>query len=195
MASNTDVTNLEPEYVDFIRGKRYGSPIVMARAGRTAEEQAKWLDLGAMGLVEIGFSQPMRLLVLISQPMRLLVSNFLTNETAPYSSHCCGHQDLERYYHKHSQFLSVCVPCGCACPCNMLCWTLLLPAALYHCVTTSRGAREEARLTAERARKIRTLLFPTMVVKLAKRPGTEEVVEMEAVNFLDHQQITQAVAS
>ena len=42
MASNTDVSNLEPEYVNFIRGKRYGSPIVMARAGQTDGEQVEW---------------------------------------------------------------------------------------------------------------------------------------------------------
>ena len=101
-------------------------------------------------------------------------------------------QNLEGYYHKQSMFQAFCVPCGCPCPCNMICWTVLLPAALYSCITKMIGSKEKASVTAEYIRRVRCVLFPTMIVELSK-DGNGTVNERKVVNFLDHDTLSQDI--
>ena len=101
-------------------------------------------------------------------------------------------QDLESYYYKHSEFLAWCVPCGCPCPCNIICWTALFPVAIFSAVSKRSGSKENAVATARAVRRIRYVLFPTMIVILSKETSGE-VVEREEINFLDHPSINHEV--
>jgi hypothetical protein len=94
-------------------------------------------------------------------------------------------QDIESYYYKHSEFLAWCVPCGCACPCNIICWTALFPVAIFSAVSKRSGSKENAVAQAQAVRRIRYVLFPTLIVKLSK-DTSGKVFLKKGFNFLDH---------
>jgi hypothetical protein len=100
-------------------------------------------------------------------------------------------QDLERYYYQHGQFQACCVPWGCACPFNILCWTVGFPLALMSCFK-KKISEEDALKNATDSRCIRYILFPTMIVGLSKNEN-EEVVQCRIYKFSKYPSIKHEV--
>ena len=124
----TNINQLEPEYINFIRNQKYGTPKSFTKAH--------------------------------------------------------SYEELEAYYAGHAKFLAWCVPCGCPCPCNIICWSALFPVALYSCLTSDSDPGASARAVE----KLRYVLFPTMIVKLTKK-ADGEVREVSTLNFLDFEHL------
>jgi len=99
-------------------------------------------------------------------------------------------QGLERYYYQHGQFQAYCVPWGCACPFNILCWTVGFPFALMSCFR-KKISEEDALKIATASRCIRYILFPTMIVGLSKTENGEvfqcRIYEFSKYPFIKHE--------
>jgi hypothetical protein len=100
-------------------------------------------------------------------------------------------QGLERYYYQHGQFQACCVPWGCACPFNILCWTVAFPFALLSCFK-KKISEEEALKSATATRCIRYILLPTMIVGLSKNEN-EEVFQCRIYEFSKYPSIKHEV--
>lgn len=96
---------------------------------------------------------------------------------------------LEKHYQKHDEFLRCCVPGGCACPCNIICWTVFFPFALYNCVKKVRNAKEGADSSAHAIFALRHVIFPTMLVTFI-RCSDCTIKEMKVLHYADHLNIT-----
>ena len=57
-------------------------------------------------------------------------------------------------YKGHEKFKSWCVPCGCACPISICCWSCFFPVALYSCLTSESG---DPGGSAKRVQKLRSV--------------------------------------
>ena len=128
----SQISQLEPEYLGFIREQKYGTPKVF---------------------------------------------------TKPHE-----YEELKAYFAGHGKFLKWCAPWGCACPCNLICWTILFPLAIVSCIREDSDPEKDAK----DVHNLRYVLFPTMLVKLSK--GADGVVKEKSImNFLDENNLTQEV--
>ena len=128
----SQITQLEPEYLGFIREQKYGTPKVF---------------------------------------------------TKPHE-----YEELKANFAGHGKFLKWCAPWGCACPCNLICWTVLFPLAIVSCIRENSDPEKDAK----DVQNLRYVLFPTMLVKLGK--GADGVVKEKSIlNFLDEDNVNQEV--